>query len=59
MLVSVVMQLQAIGPTCLVDVQEHFLFVVVFAVVDCNRVVILVQAVGQRNVSRLLDMADI
>jgi len=58
-LIGVILQLQAVIPVHLIQVEKHLLLVLILPVVDCDRVVVLVKAVGKCHVGRLADVPDV
>ena len=59
MLCSVLVHLETIRPVALVEVEEHLLLALVLSVVNCDRVVVLVEAVLELVVGGARNMADV
>ena len=58
-LICVVIKLQTVCPACLVQVKQHFLLTFVLAIVDRNRVVMLVQATVLGEQAHWAHVADV
>ena len=59
MLVCVVVELEAIGPARLVQVEEHLLLAFILAVVDSDGVIVLVEAAHFRNHAWRLQVTNV
>ena len=51
--------LQRLGPVDLIQIEKHLLLELVLTIVHCDRVVVLAEAVCDRNQRRLLNVADV
>ena len=58
-LVCVVVQLQTVSPAGLVQVEKHFLLSFILAVINRNRIIVLVEATHLGNHARRLQVTDV
>jgi hypothetical protein len=58
-LVCIVIQLQTVGPAGLVQVEKHFLLALILAIVDGNRIIVLIKAAHLSNHARWFEVANV
>lgn len=59
LLVCVCIHFQTVRPAALVQVQKHLLLTLILAIVDCDGVVMLVEATHESHSTRVVQMADV